>query len=95
MVVQYITNEKETGRFGCLDVRINTACPKNKHSLPNIDLLSSATFGNEKFSFMDGFTGYNLINSHPYVSKETASKFPLKKWHYIFMLFELRNAGAT
>lgn len=95
MVVQYITNEKETERFGCLNVRIEQSMSQRQTFLAQHYLLSSATFCNEKFSFMDGFSSYNLISLHQYVSKETASQFPLEKWHYIFMLFDLKNAGAT
>jgi len=46
----------------CVDFRdLNKACPKDEFPLPNVDILVDATAGHERFSFMDGYSGYNQI----------------------------------
>jgi len=38
---------------------LNKACPKDEFSLPNVDILVDAVASHERFSFMDGYNGYN------------------------------------
>jgi len=44
----------------CIDYRdLNTACPKDEFLLPITDVMIDNTYGFERISFMDGFSGYN------------------------------------
>ena len=46
----------------CVDYRdLNQASPKDNFPLPHIDTLMDNTAKNSRFSFMDGFSGYNQI----------------------------------
>jgi len=46
----------------CTDFRdLNLACPKDNYPTPFIDQIIDDCAGNEIFSFMDGFSGYNQI----------------------------------
>jgi len=46
----------------CIDFRdLNKACPKGNYPTPFIDKIVDECVGNETFSFMDGFSGYNQI----------------------------------
>ena len=46
----------------CVDFTdLNKACPKDSFPLPRIDQLVDSTFGHKLLSFMDAFSGYNLI----------------------------------
>ena len=50
----------------CIDYRdLNTACPKEKFSLPITDVMIDKTCRFERMSFMDGFSGYNQIKMYP------------------------------
>ena len=40
---------------------LNKACPKDEFPLPNVDILVDAMAGHKRFSFMDGYSGYNQI----------------------------------
>ena len=53
--------KKANGKWRlCIDFTdVNLACPKDNFPLPWIDLIVDATSGNELFSFMDTFLGYN------------------------------------
>ena len=42
-------------------LNLNKACPKDEFSLPSIDVLIDSAAGQEMFTFMDGFSGYNQI----------------------------------
>lgn len=60
---------KRTGRLPnmvCIDFRnLNDACPKDEFPLPITERILDKTFGYERMSFMDGFSGYNQIKMHP------------------------------
>ena len=43
----------------------NQACPKGSFPLSRIDQLVDATSGHALLSFMDAYSGYNLIKMHP------------------------------
>ena len=53
--------KKKNGQIRvCVDFRdLNKACPKDEFSLPNVDILVDAVASHERFSFMDGYNGYN------------------------------------
>ena len=47
----------------CIDFRdLKKACPKDNYPTPFIDQIIDECAGNEIFSFMDGFSGYNQIS---------------------------------
>ena len=75
---------------------LNKACPKDKFSLLNIDLLVDSTAGSSMFSFMDGYYGYNQIRMATKDAKNTAFRTPIGNFYYtVVMPFGLKNAGAT
>ena len=53
------------------------------------------TYGFERMSFMDGFSGYNQIKMYPDDEKHTSFRTPLGVYCYTVMPFGLKNAGAT
>ena len=63
--------------------------------MPFIDQIINECAGNETFSFMDGFSGYNQINIHPEDQHKIAFIFPWGTFVYKKMPFGLKNAGAT
>ena len=54
---------KKNGRIRvCIDFRdLNKACPKDDFPLLIPEIMIDNTFGYERMSFMDGFSGYNQI----------------------------------
>ena len=88
---------KKNGQIRCcVDFRdLNKACPKDDFPLPHIDNLIDATAGHERFSFMDGFSGYNQIRMAPEDAERTAFRTPFGNFHYTVMPFGLKNASAT
>lgn len=57
---------KRTGRLPSLHrFTLNDACLKDEFPLPIIERILDKTFGYERMSFMDGFSGYNQIKMHP------------------------------
>ena len=44
---------------------LNKACPTDEFPLSNVDILVDAAVGHERFSFMDGYSGYNQIFMEP------------------------------
>ena len=80
----------------CIDYRdLNTACPKDKFSLPITDVMIDNTCGFERISFMDDFSGYNQIKMYLEDEKHTSFRTPLGVYCYTVMPFGLKNAGAT
>ncbi|CAL2224571.1 unnamed protein product [Prunus armeniaca] len=51
---------------------LNKACPKDSFLLPRIDQLVDATAGHELLSFMDAYSGYNMIFMKPADNEHTA-----------------------
>jgi len=50
----------------CIDFRdLNKACLKDNYPMPFIDQIIDECVGNEIFSFIDGFSSYNLITICP------------------------------
>ena len=62
-----VSVKKKNGQIRCcVDFRnLNKACPKDKFSLPNMDLLIDSVARSAMFLFMDGFSGYNQIRMAP------------------------------
>ena len=55
-------NKKEGKIQVCIDFQdLNKACPKDNYPTPFIDQILDDYSGDEIFSFMDGFSGYNQI----------------------------------
>lgn len=61
---------KKNGQIHCCVDFFNLS-PKDDFPLPNMDLID-ATTGHEMFSFMDGYSGYNLIKMNPVDADKTA-----------------------
>ena len=77
----------------CTDFKyLNEACPKDNYPTPFIDQIIDDCSGDEIFSFMDGFSGYNQIQIRPEDQHKTAFICP---WGTRKMLFGLKKAGAT
>ena len=74
---------------------LNRACPKDKFSLPNVDILVDAAARHERFSFNDGYNGYNQIFMEPSNAQKTAFRTPFGNFYYKMMPFRLKNASAT
>ena len=89
--------KKKNGQIRCyIDfINLNWVCPKDKFSLPIMDLLIDSIVGNAMFSFMDGFSGYNQIWMASKDAEKTAFKSPIGNFYYIVMPFGLKNGGAT
>ena len=67
----------------CIDFRdLNKACPKDNYPMPFIDQIIDECVGNEIFSFMDGFSGYNQISIHPEDQHKTAFICPWCTFSY-------------
>mgnify|MGYP004593855387 CR=1 FL=1 len=82
-------------RSACVNYRdLNKARPKDDFPLPNIDILTHRQ-GFEKFSFIDGYRGYNQSWTAPEDAKKTAFRTPKGNFYNKVMPFELKNAGAT
>ena len=80
----------------CIDFTdVNRASSKDSFPLPRIDLIVDATAGNELFSFMDAFSGYNQIRMDPNDQEKTSFVTGQGTYYYQVMPFGLKNAGAT
>src|SRR4051812_47825937 len=58
-VVNVVPVDKKNGKIWiCIDFRtLNDACPKDEFPLPITDVMIDNTWGFERMSFMDGFSG--------------------------------------
>jgi hypothetical protein len=62
MAIQHCPSQEKEWPNKVLDFRnLNKACPKDEFLLPSMDVLIDSVAGQEMFSFMDGFSGYNQI----------------------------------
>ncbi|XP_015973157.1 uncharacterized protein LOC107496419 [Arachis duranensis] len=88
---------KNSGKWRmCADFTdLNKACPKDSYPLPNIDRLEDDTSGYHVLSFMDAYSGYNQIQTHPDDEDKTAFITDQGNFFYKVMPFGLKNAGAT
>ena len=55
--------------------------------MPNMDLLIDSATGSARFSFMDGFSGYNQIKMAPKDAEKTAFRAPMGNFYYTVMPF--------
>ena len=98
---QWLSNivllRKKNWQIRCfVDFRnLNRACPKDKFSLPNMDLLIDSVARNAMFSFMDRFSEYNQIRMVPKATEKNTFKTPIGNFYYTMMPFGLKNAGVT
>ena len=74
---------------------LNKACPNDEFPLPNIDILVDAVAGHDRFSFINGYSGYNQISMDTAYALKIAFKTPFGNYFYKVMPFGLKNAGAT
>lgn len=74
---------------------LNKACPKDSHSLPNIDDLVDGASGHKMLSFLDAYSGYNQIPMHELDWEKTTFMTDKGNFCYDVMSFGLKNAGAT
>ena len=74
---------------------LNKVCPKDEFPFPNVDILVDAAASHERFSFMDGYSGYNQIFIGLVDALKTAFKTPFGSYFYKVMHFVLKNVGAT
>ena len=80
----------------CTDFRdLNKARPKDNYPTPFIDQIIDDCAGDEIFSFIDGFSGYNQIQIRKEDKHKTAFICPWGTFAYRKMPFGLKNAGAT
>jgi hypothetical protein len=80
----------------CVDYwDINKACPKDNYPMPFIDQIIDNFTGGVIFSFMDGFSRYNLIEILPTDQHKTTFICPWGTFTYRKLPFGLKNVGAT
>jgi hypothetical protein len=80
----------------CVDFRdLNKASPKDDFSLPHIDVLVDSAAKSSTYSFMDGFSRYNLFKMADEDKGRTTFITPWETFCYKVMSFELKNARPT
>ena len=80
----------------CVDfMDCNQASLKHNHPLPSIEKILSKVSASERFSFLDGFYGYNQVLVKE--SDKYKIAFTIKSGTYAYskMHFGLTNVGAT
>ena len=90
---------KKNGKLRvCVDFRdLNVATPKDMYLMPIVDMLVDSTTNNELLSFMNGFSGYNLMLIAIDDISKAAFRCPgsLGTFEWLVTPFGLKNAGAT
>ena len=80
----------------CVDYRdLNKCSPKEDFTLPHIDVLVDTTTQASRFSFMDGFLGYNQIKMAPEDIEKITFMTLWGTFYFTVMPFDLKNAWAT
>ena len=74
---------------------INKACSKYNYPTPYINQIVDDYVGNEIFSFVDGFSGYNKINILLADQPKTTFICPWGTFAYCKLPFGLKNAGGS
>ena len=89
--------KKANGKWRmCVDFTdLNKACPKDSYPLPCINQLVDSTVGHRLLSFMDAFSGYNLVRMGETNQEKTSFVTSQGLFCYKVMPFELKNARAT
>jgi hypothetical protein len=79
-----------------VDLRdLNQASLKDHHPLPSMEQILSKVNGSKRFSFLDGFSGYNQVLVKESDRYKTTFTTKWGTYAYFKMPFELTNAGAT
>ncbi|GKV52490.1 hypothetical protein SLEP1_g59066 [Rubroshorea leprosula] len=71
------------------------ACPKDYYPMPNIDKLVKATFGNERLSLLDAYSGYHQVPMAPGDKEKSSFYVGDEIYCYVMMPFSLKNESAT
>ena len=80
----------------CVDYRkLNAATKKDHFPLPFIDTMLDNVAGQQLYSFLDGFSGYNQVSIHPDDQSKTTFVTKWGTYAYRVMPFGLCNAPAT
>jgi len=80
----------------CQDYRkLNAATRKDHHPLPFSDMILDKVAGSERFSFLDGYAGYNQIHIRPEDQSKTTFTTEWGTFAFRRMPFGLCNAPAT
>ena len=80
----------------CVDYReLNKATVKDKYPLPFIDQIIDEVSGYERYSFMDGWSGYYQVEIEPAHQKLTTFVSPWGTFAYRVMPFGLCNSPST
>jgi len=80
----------------CQDYRkLNAATRKDHHPLPFSDMILDKVAGSERFSFLDGFAGYNQIHIRKEDQSKTTFTTDWGTFAFARMPFGLCNAPAT
>jgi len=97
LVANIVLVPKKNGKIQIyIDYRnLNAACPKDKFPLLITNVMIDNTYGFERMSFMDGFSGYNQIKMFPEDKKHVSFRTLLGIYCYTMTPFSLKNAGAT
>ncbi|PTQ27291.1 hypothetical protein MARPO_0207s0002 [Marchantia polymorpha] len=89
--------KKKNGKIRvCVDYRKLNACTQKDHfPLPFITLLLEEVGGHARYTFMDGYAGYNQISIAVQDVHKTAFTTPWGTFVWVVMPFGLCNAPAT
>jgi hypothetical protein len=80
----------------CVDFwNLNKCSKKDNYPLPKMEHILKIVSGASVMSFIDGFSGYNHISTHPDDRENTSLTTPWGTFMYDKMPFGLMNAGAT
>ena len=80
----------------CVDFRdLNQASLKDHHPLPSMEKILSKVNGSRRFSFLDGFSGYNQVLVKESDRYKTAFTTKWGTYAYCKIPFGLTNAGAA
>ncbi|XP_058106490.1 uncharacterized protein LOC131249739 [Magnolia sinica] len=96
-IANLVIVKKANGKLWvCVDYSdLNRACPKDSFPLPRIDQLVDSTAGHELLSFLDTYSGYNQITTHPPDRQKTTFVTDNGLYCYRVMPFGLKNARVT
>ena len=97
MVSPLVIVHNKNGKWRvCIDYReLNKATLKYHFPLPFIDQVLDNLVGKNYFSFLDGLSGYNKIQSTREDQDKTTFTCPWGTYSYRVLPFRLRNALAT
>lgn len=89
--------KKKNGQIRvCFDFRdLNKACPKDSFPLPLRDILLDQVVSFQMISFMDRFSGYNLIQMHPQDEDKTSFTIHFGSFVMSYALWAEKCSNAT